>query len=77
MKYRYRGNQSKLDVYSDKTFETLQKVKQASIERVTANISKGTLLLMEKIVGKQATREKLLQEFINNQLINYYVLLIK
>ena len=68
MKYRYRGNQSKLDVYSDKTFETLQKVKQASIERVTANISKGTLLLMEKIVGKQATREKLLQEFINNQL---------
>ena len=68
MKYRYRGNQSKLDVYSDKTFETLQKVKQASIERVTANISKGTLLLMEKIVGKQATREKLLKEFINNQL---------
>ena len=68
MKYRYRGNQSKLDVYSDKTFETLQKVKQASIERVTANISKGALLLMEKIVGKQATREKLLQEFINNQL---------
>ena len=68
MKYRYKGNQSKLDVYSDKTFETLQKVKQASIERVTANISKGTLLLMEKIVGKQATREKLLQEFINNQL---------
>jgi len=68
MKYRYRGNQSKLDVYSDKTFETLQKVKQASIERVTANISKGYLLLMEKIVGKQATREKLLQEFINNQL---------
>ena len=68
MKYRYKGNQSKLDVYSDKTFETLQKVKQASIERVTANISKGALLLMEKIVGKQATREKLLQEFINNQL---------
>ena len=66
--YHFRGNGSKMNVYSDKTFKTLNKVKKSRVDTITLRLSRSKLELMQEMVGKKSTKEELLLAYINQTL---------
>ncbi len=68
MIFRFKGNQSDMEVMSDKSYQTLKKVKASRSDEVTIRIPRYKLELMQNLVGKKATKEQLLLAFINNNL---------
>ena len=62
--YRFKGNDSEMEVMSDKTFQTLQKAKRDSIVKFSLEIPKSRIKMMERAVGRHSTNAELLQEFL-------------
>ena len=62
--YRFKGNDSEMEVMSDKTFQTLQKAKRDSIVKFSVELPKSRIKMMEKAIGKHSTNAELLQEFL-------------
>ena len=62
--YRFKGNDSEMEVMSDKTFQTLQKAKRDSIVKFSVEIPKSRIKMMERAVGRHSTNAELLQEFL-------------
>jgi len=62
--YRFKGNDSEMEVMSDKTFKTLKKVKKDSIVKFSVELPKSRIKMMEKAIGKHSTNAELLREFL-------------
>ena len=62
--YRFRGNESEMQVMSDKTFQTLQKAKKDSLVKFSVEIPKSRIKMMQRAVGRHSTNAELLQEFL-------------
>ncbi len=62
--YRFRGNQSEIEVMSDKAFKTLKKVKKDSIVKFSVELPKSRIKMMESAIGRHSTNAELLQEFL-------------
>ena len=62
--YRFRGNDSEMEVMSNKTFQTLQKAKKDSIVKFSVELPKSRIKMMEKAIGKHSTNAELLSEFL-------------
>ena len=62
--YRFRGNDSEMEVMSDKTFQTLQKAKKDSLVKFSVEIPKSRIKMMQRAVGRHSTNAELLQEFL-------------
>ena len=62
--YRFRGNDSEMQVMSDKTFQTLQKAKKDSLVKFSVEIPKSRIKMMQRAVGRHSTNAELLQEFL-------------
>lgn len=62
--YRFRGNDSEMEVISDKTFQTLQKAKKDSLVKFSVELPKSRIKMMEKAIGKHSTNAELLREFL-------------
>ena len=62
--YRFKGNDSEMEVMSDKTFKTLKKVKKDSIVKFSAELPKTHIKMMERAIGKHSTNGELLREFL-------------
>tara|TARA_R110002012_G_C11665762_1_gene612642 strand:- start:206 stop:421 length:216 start_codon:yes stop_codon:yes gene_type:complete len=62
--YRFKGNDSQMEVMSDKAFKTLKKVKKDSIVKFSVELPKSRIKMMEKAIGKHSTNAELLREFL-------------
>ena len=62
--YRFKGNDSEMEVMSNKTFQTLQKAKKDSIVKFSVELPKSRIKMMEKAIGKHSTNAELLSEFL-------------
>ena len=62
--YRFKGNDSEMEVMSDKTFQTLQKAKKDSLVKFSVEIPKSRIKMMQRAVGRHSTNAELLQEFL-------------
>ena len=62
--YRFKGNDSEIEVMSNKTFQTLQKAKRDSIVKFSVELPKSRIKMMERAIGKHSTNAELLQEFL-------------
>ena len=62
--YRFRGNDSEMQVMSDKTFQTLQKAKKDSLVKFSVELPKSRIKMMESAIGRHSTNAELLQEFL-------------
>ena len=62
--YRFKGNNSEMEVMSNKTYKTLQKVKKDSIVKFSVELPKSRIKMMEKAIGKHSTNAELLREFL-------------
>ena len=62
--YRFKGNDSEMEVMSNKTFKTLKKVKKDSIVKFSVELPKSRIKMMEKAICKHSTNSELLREFL-------------
>tara|TARA_R110002012_G_scaffold101448_1_gene240568 strand:+ start:3926 stop:4147 length:222 start_codon:yes stop_codon:yes gene_type:complete len=63
--YRFKGGgKTDIEVMSDKSYKTLQKVKKDSVVSFEAKLSKSHIRLMEKAIGKHKSNAELLTEFL-------------
>jgi len=62
--YRFRGNESELDVYSDKQVTALKKARKSKFVELSVKLPQKHLDMMSKAIGKHSTNEQLVQEFI-------------
>lgn len=62
--YRFKGNNSEMEVMSNKTYKTLKKVKKDSIVKFSVELPKSRIKMMERVIGKHSTNAELLREFL-------------
>mgnify|MGYP003124021016 CR=1 FL=1 len=62
--YRFKGNNSDMEVMSNKSFKTLQKVKKDAVVSFEAKLPKRYLDMMSRQVGKHSTNQELLREYL-------------
>lgn len=62
--YRFKGNNSDMEVMSNKSFKTLQKVKKDAVISFEAKLPKRYLDMMSRQVGKHSTNQELLREYL-------------
>ena len=61
--YRFKGNNSDMEVMSNKSFKTLQKVKKDAVVSFEAKLPKRYLDMMSRQVGRHSTNQELLREY--------------
>ena len=62
--YRFKGNESDIEVYSENQVTALKKVKKDSIVKFQAELPKTYIRLMERTIGKHSNNAELLREFL-------------
>lgn len=62
--YRFKGNDSEIDVYSDKQVKALKKAKKSKYVKLNVRINQKHLDMMSRAIGKHSTNEQLVEEFI-------------
>ena len=62
--YRFKGNNSDMEVMSNKSFKTLQKVKKDAVVSFEAKLPKRYLDMMSRQVGKHSSNQELLREYL-------------
>ena len=62
--YRFRGNDTDIDVYSDKQVKALKKAKKSKFVELNVRINQKHLDMMSRAIGKHSTNEQLVEEFI-------------
>ena len=62
--YRFKGNDSEIDVYSDKQVKALKKAKKSKYVKLNVRIHQKHLDMMSRAIGKHSTNEQLVEEFI-------------
>ena len=58
------GGKTDIEVMSDKSYKTLQKVKKDSVVSFEAKLPKRYLDMMSRQVGKHSTNQELLREYL-------------
>ena len=62
--YRFKGNQSEMEVMSSATAKVVQKAKKDSIVKFSVELPKSRIKMMERAIGKHSTNAELLSEFL-------------
>ncbi len=62
--YRFKGNESEMDVMSSATAKVVRKVKRDSVVKFSVEVPKSRIKMMERVIGKHSTNAQLLQEFL-------------
>jgi len=62
--YRFRGNESEMDIMSSATAKVVQKAKKDSIVKFSVELPKSRIKMMERCIGKHSTNAELLSEFL-------------
>ena len=62
--YRFKGNDSEIDVYSDKQVKALKKAKKSKYVNLNVRINQKHLDMMSRAIGKHSTNEQLVEEFL-------------
>ena len=62
--YRFKGNESEMDVMSTATAKVVRKVKRDSVVKFSVEVPKSRIKMMERAIGKHSTNAELLQEFL-------------
>jgi len=62
--YRFKGNDSEIDVYSDKQVTALKKVRKSKFVELSVKLPQKHLDMMSRAIGKHSTNEQLVEEFI-------------
>ena len=62
--YRFKGNDSEIDVYSDKQVKALKKARKSKYVKLNVRINQKHLDMMSRAIGKHSTNEQLVEEFI-------------
>ena len=62
--YRFKGNESEMEVMSSATAKVVQKAKKDSIVKFSVELPKSRIKMMERAIGKHSSNPELLQEFL-------------
>ena len=62
--YRFKGNDSEIDVYSDKQVTALKKARKSKFVELSVKLPQKHLDMMSRAIGKHSSNEQLLEEFI-------------
>tara|TARA_R100001086_G_scaffold180891_1_gene100595 strand:- start:919 stop:1134 length:216 start_codon:yes stop_codon:yes gene_type:complete len=62
--YRFKGNESEMDVMSTATAKVVRKAKKDSIVKFSVELPKSRIKMMERVIGRHSTNAELLQEFL-------------
>ena len=62
--YRIKGNDSEIDVYSDKQVTALKKARKSKFVELSVKLPQKHLDMMSRAIGKHSTNEQLVEEFI-------------
>ena len=62
--YRFKGNESEMDIMSSATAKVVQKAKKDSIVKFSVQLTKSRIKMMERAIGKHSTNAELLSEFL-------------
>jgi outer membrane lipopolysaccharide assembly protein LptE/RlpB len=62
--YRFKGNESEMEVMSSATAKVVQKAKKDSIVKFSVQLPKSRIKMMERAIGKHSTNAELLSEFL-------------
>ena len=62
--YRFKGNESEMEVMSSATAKVVQKAKKDSIVKFSVELPKSRIKMMERAIGKHSTNAELLSEFL-------------
>ena len=62
--YRFKGNESEMDIMSSATAKVVQKAKKDSIVKFSVELPKSRIKMMERVIGRHSTNAELLSEFL-------------
>ncbi len=62
--FRFRGNESDIEVYNDKQVTALKKARKNKYIELNVKVQKKHLDMMSRAIGKHSSNEQLLEEFI-------------
>jgi len=62
--YRFKGNESEMEVMTSATAKVVQKAKRDSVVKLSVELPKSRLKMMERAIGKHSSNAELLQEFL-------------
>ena len=62
--YRFKGNESEMEVMSSATAKVVQKAKKDSIVKFSVELPKSRIKMMERAIGRHSTNAELLSEFL-------------
>ena len=62
--YRFKGNESEMDIMSSATAKVVQKAKKDSIVKFSVELPKSRIKMMERAIGRHSTNAELLSEFL-------------
>ena len=62
--YRFKGNDSDIEVYNDKQVTALKKARKNKYIELNVKVQKQHLDMMSRAIGKHSSNEQLLEEFI-------------
>ena len=62
--YRFRGNESDIEIMSTATAKKVAKVKRDSVVKFSVELPKSRIKMMERAIGRHSTNAELLQEFL-------------
>tara|TARA_B100001939_G_scaffold321580_1_gene311295 strand:+ start:2315 stop:2530 length:216 start_codon:yes stop_codon:yes gene_type:complete len=62
--FRFKGNDSEIDVYSDKQVKALKKARKSKFVKLSVKLPQKHLDMMSRAIGKHSTNEQLVEEFI-------------
>lgn len=62
--FRFKGNESEMEVMSNATAKVVAKAKKDSIVKFSVELPKSRIKMMQNAIGKHSTNAELLQEFL-------------
>ena len=62
--FRFKGNDSEIDVYSDKQVKALKKARKSKFVELRVKLPQKHLDMMSRAIGKHSSNEQLVEEFI-------------
>ena len=62
--YRFKGNESEMEVMTSATAKVVQKAKRDSVVKFSVELPKSRIKMMQKAIGKHSSNAELLQEFL-------------
>ena len=62
--YKFKGNDSELEIMSNATAKVVSKVKRDSVVKFSVELPKSRIKMMERAIGRHSTNAELLQEFL-------------